>query len=491
MNTRPNRYFNDPNMAAAFSNLAGIFAPPSAQDFYAQSKTEGQDFQNKAIADAWSQMTAQGVTPQDQDRYGIAATLFGQGFNPSQSNRSVDIASADRRYGVDVGANTALATNRLDNETRLRGNVLGLAGDPSGSQAIDADMLAAITGVSGLPSLPGAQPVAPTDAQVLGQNRQSMLDEIPGLREALAADGIDASNVVTPNGPRMMPTGQAALQGQEPFVNRGAEAAQKIVTYRTPDGRTGTALFDPTTGSLVDQATGAALPEGVVTGNISDTAEGLTGAQNSRFQAQGSAIAGALDTIGQLKTIIQSAPASQGLVGSLRGTAQNVIQTGGELGRFFGGTVAEVADAVNQQALDAGLASEMFDTNIPAVDMLTNVLAWQYAKSFAGDRVSNEQLRVARDAIGGAGLFNNQANSLARLNQLEQMFVREAQRISPTLPPEISGMLAPYTQGGQPQDGQPQAGNGAPQSPPARPRAVNPQTGETVEWDGQTWISVQ
>ncbi len=96
--------------------------------------------------------------------------------------------------------------------------------------------------------------------------------------------------------------------------------------------------------------------------------------------------------------------------------AQNVIQTGGEVGKFFGGQTAEVAKAIESGAADAGLAGE-FDLNIPAIQMMANLLAFQYAKTTTGERLSNEMLKAARAALGLDGLDANQANSLARLNQ--------------------------------------------------------------------------
>ena len=86
----------------------------------------------------------------------------------------------------------------------------------------------------------------------------------------------------------------------------------------------------------------------------------------------------------------------------------------------------------------------MFDPSIPAIDMLMNALAWQYAKGQAGDRVSNEQLRIARDAIGSSGMFNNQANSLTRLDQMRQMFMRDLDRYGPALSPEVQTMARSY-----------------------------------------------
>jgi hypothetical protein len=118
--------------------------------------------------------------------------------------------------------------------------------------------------------------------------------------------------------------------------------------------------------------------------------------------------------------MIASSPASQGAVGWLRGTAQSVLQTGGELGQFFGGNIADVSKAINEGAADAGL-SGAFDPKIPAIEMMSNLLAFQYAKTTTGERLSNEMLRASRKALGLEGLTSNQADATARLNQAIEM----------------------------------------------------------------------
>jgi len=141
-----------------------------------------------------------------------------------------------------------------------------------------------------------------------------------------------------------------------------------------------------------------------------------------------------LDTAKTLRDLVSRSPSSQGIVGSLRGTAQDIIQTGGDLGQFFGGGVAEVNDAVRKGLLDAGVAAENFDPNIPAIQMMSNLLAWQYAKSLSGDRVSNEQLAQAREAVGGTGMFANRANTLTRLDQLIEAWGRQRNNLQPLAP---------------------------------------------------------
>lgn len=494
MPTRQNRYFNDPNMAAAFSNLAGLFAPPSAQDFYAMSRTEGQDFQNQATRQAWEAMSAEGVTPQTQDRFGIAATLFGQGFNPTQSHRAVDIASADRRYGVDVGARTALATNAADNERRLRETAFGARTNPSGVQGISDADIAATLGID-VPGFGAMQPVAPTDEQVLGANRQRLLDEIPGLAEALAADGISASNVVTPDGVRMMPTGRAAVQGMEPHINAGQPPAPQRVSYRTPDGRSGTAVFNPADQSLRDIATGETLPEGTLTGNIQDTAEGLGGTstminrETERFTSAGQA----LDVIADLRDRLRANPGAVGVAGGLQRLAQNLVATVDEFSQAFGGrtpTFNELVDNGAAQVFDDSgrdLTRVYFNPALPEIQFMKNQVIWAFVSAQQGSgRVSNQQLEEARAYLGADQWLSNNRAFDAALNIME----RDLQRVQ--MRAEATGMV-PRTMIDAYRAGRSVGPTGAPQEmgAPARPRAVNEQTGQVVEWDGQAWVPVQ
>jgi hypothetical protein len=219
-----------------------------------------------------------------------------------------------------------------------------------------------------------------------------------------------------------------------------------------------------------------------------DTAEGvgIGVSTRNRVDQQVISISSTLGTLRALREQIASAPASQGLVGQIRGTVQDVLQTGGELSNFFGGSLIEVKSALDKGLIDAGLYAEMFDESIPAIEMLSNLLAFQYAKIFS-DRLSNEQVRLASQAIGGSGIFANSANSMARLNQLEKMLTDQAERLSAAgASPGITGMLgsggqtrAPTAQSeadGEARMMQEQMRNGvqfAPAAPPAREPSID------------------
>lgn len=499
MATRTNplagRYFNDPALVSAFSNLASAFAPPGPTDYLTAEKVFGQRFQNQSIQDAWAAMTDPNVTLADQDRYGIAATLFGQGYTPTQSNRAVDVASSDRRYATDVGAQNALDLAEVNNDAEMRRQVVDaiMSGATSPitydevTPGIDPALATALGATAGVP-VPAMQPQsgAALGAPQAPLSETEMMASIirdlpPEVQRQLAMSDVNVESVVGPSGAPQIVARSDAI-GQEPFVNRGAEAAPKPII-----------LVDPSTGQQIagfavngqyvlgdgqTPAPGNLVPQALPQAQGSADELGLGAPNRNRIDAQGLAAVSALDTIGQLETLITQNPGSQGLVGALRGTAQDIIQSGGELGRAFGGTMAEVSAAVERGAIDAGVAQTLFDPNIPAIEMLTNVLAWQYAKSFAGDRVSNEQLRIAREAIGASGMFNNQANSLARLGQLRDMFQRDLSRNTDVYSPEVRALAAPYM-------------NATPGAAAQRPRAVNPDTGETLEFDGQQWVPVQ
>jgi hypothetical protein len=477
MNPMAGRYFNDPNFASGLSNLAAAFAPPSADEALGWAELQGRNVQN----DALTQLIGSANGNVD-----ILGGVAAGGWTPNQGFENFRGQLANERYNIDTDAATTLATNAADNEAANRRFAFGTYADPAGRQSVEDTVMEGFFPGMDMPGYGAAGPVAPTDAQVQGADRLRLQEDGLLTDDMLVAEVMGSTpveQIVTPEGPRIAYRTDAV--GQEPFINKGAEASAKLVTYRTPDGRSGTAIFDPATQSLTDEATGARLPEGTITGQVQDTAEGLGRTVSNRVDASALASVGALATIDQLEQLITANPGSQGLVGILRGTAQDVMQTGNELGRFFGGTVAEVSEAANAGMIDAGLASQMFDPSIPAIQMLMNVLAWQYAKSFAGDRVSNEQLQIATRAIGASGAFQNQANSLTRLGQLRDMFQRDLVRNADILSPEVRAQAAPFLGAAQGTDPG-QGGAGTP-----RPRAVNPDTQEVLEWDGQQWVPAQ
>lgn len=453
MNIRSNK-FNDPALGQAFANIASIFAPPSAQDLVGYSTAKAK----KEEAERLSWLFANPNDPLADRK----ATMAGV-YNPTQSYYAQDQNTATARRGQDVTASTSITNNQADNaraleQTRTQGQ-FGLAEQfitPRAEGTVDPGIPGGLADFFGLPAMDpvnGAKkPLSETEwmagEQARLQESGQLTDQM--LVESFAGDQTPVK-VLGPDGktPVFSTPGAAALSGAAAFIDAGSQPKPENATAVLPDGSQVPAVQDPTTGRWEHAQTGAPLPADIrvvkmaaPTGSNADVGIGKT--NQSRVDGQAIGAIGALDTLNQLEPLIMNSPASQGLVGSLRGTAQDVMQTGTEIGRFFGGTVAEVTEAVNGGLIDSALATEMYDPSIPAIDLLSNALAWQYGKSFAGDRLSNEQLKMAREAVGASGTWNNQAKSLARLKELRGMFNRDLTRMAPVLSPDVNKLAAPF-----------------------------------------------
>lgn len=428
----PNRYFNNPGIAQAAANLSSLFSPVGAEGGAEAAAFATADARRAEMNNLGRLFDYAQDPSLDQTRFDRMGQAVGR-WNPSQGYYAVDQSNLTSRANNAADNQRALQTNVLDNQRQAVTSLFDTVGQGEIRPAVPEELMG-VLGLPGIDQVMGA-PKPLTESEVNGARIQSLP---PELQDAIAFGSTPVENIVTPEGPRVQ-TRLGAI-GQEPVINKGAEASAKLLNYQTPDGRSGSALFDPGSQTLVDATTRQPLPQGTrtYTGQLSggqdETGLGLTGATQSRIQQQLLSTDQTLDTAMTLRDLVSSSPSSQGLVGSLRGTAQDIVQTGGDLGQFFGGAIEEANQAVRNGMLDAGVAAQNFDPNIPAIQMMTNLLAWQYAKSLSGDRVSNEQLAQARAAIGGEGIFANRANTLTRLDQLIQSMERQRANLQPMAP---------------------------------------------------------
>jgi len=339
-------------------------------------------------------------------------------------------------YRVDQDNATSRANNAADNARAIQQTEISSLTDlfnPVSEDAMRPEIPADVAGRLGVNrSLPAVQgnrsPLSETEWSAAQRERlrqdgqlgdSDLLDLILGEKTPVHAVGEDGR-------PTFMSPGAAVRTGAEPFVNRGAEPKPDVVNYRSPDGRAGTAVYDAELG-LVDTQTRQPLPQGTQTfkaqaqGAVDDV---LGQSTQNRIDKQLIDAAVAKDVAVQLRDMIATAPASQGVIGWMRGTAQNVIATGGELGRYFGGNVDAIQKRIANGLEEQDLAGA-FDTNIPAIELMANMLAFQYAKLQGADRLSNEMIRSARTALGLEGMTSNQKSSLARLDQAIEMIERQ------------------------------------------------------------------
>lgn len=508
MGTRINRYYNNPEIGAAISNLASIFEPPAPTDVLAYAQAAKVRREEQGLADLYGMAADPNADLGALDRLGAVTGQWNptQGFgardmSDATERYGIGVASGDRRYGVDVGAATARQNNAADNaraleEARIRANtdVVGGMLAPLGQGEIRAPINDDFMAAYGFPEMavPGARgaPKPLSESEVEGKLLLDAVTEGLYTPEDVAAarrSDINVEEVLDPQGNPTIVT-RADAVGRQPFVAEGSRPRAANGSALLADGREVPAVQGEDGRWRFAQNPDQVIPaDARVYSMASPTGSreelGLTTGTQGEFQKRAFSLTGALSTIDHLANLVSTSPASQGLVGAIRGTAQDILQTGDELSRAFGGTMAEVQEAVAKGLVDANIASQMYDPNIPAIDMLMNVLAWQYAKSMSGDRVSNDMLRDARTTIGDGSTWGNQADSLTRLGQLRAMLKEEGSRLIPLLEagsPLQSDLSARL--------GTASAAPGQFSNTGARPRAVNPQTGEAVEWDGQAWI---
>ncbi|MEM1397541.1 MAG: hypothetical protein AAGH38_08860 [Pseudomonadota bacterium] len=344
MTTRINplrgRHFNDPSIAASISPLVQAFTPPSASEQHSLVRANNERAEGQRKAQLWA------AAGDDFDKRSIVADLY----NPTQSFYAVDSADATARRGQDIAAETSRHNNAADSAAAYDRATLeaiaGLGGTVlEHGEAISGipDDVAEALGISSFPSQTGADLDAPapllSEDEVEAQLLQVAIDEGLFSPEEVVAErrsNVPVETIVTPDGPRFVSRGDAV--GQEPYINRGAQAAPELETYRTPEGLTGTAEYDVDQRVWVDTQTREVLPEGTVTGKINDTSEGF-GATTSNV-TRGNAIVAeaqyALERVSAFRDLLEQNPGIMGIPGMIRGLAQDVVAAADEAGAAFG-----------------------------------------------------------------------------------------------------------------------------------------------------------
>ncbi|WP_137389141.1 hypothetical protein [Rhodoligotrophos defluvii] len=176
-----------------------------------------------------------------------------------------------------------------------------------------------------------------------------------------------------------------------------------------------------------------------------------------------------------------------GITGRLKGMAQDVGQLADNLAAGMGYNGAqEAVGAMARQASAQGVSPQTirnlftFDPNLPKIQTAYQMLVFSGAEALAGQEgrsVTDRDIQRFQAALGNPGdIFANPASLGAKLDAAM----------------DILGLNQRVT---DQYLGRGPAGAGAPPppaaAPAARPRAVNPQTGEVLEFDGTQWVPAQ
>lgn len=421
-----NRMYNDPSLAQAFGNLASAFAPPSGSDLSGYAAAAAKKAETARLAELFSYARDPNFDQSNFDRMGQAS---GQ-WTPSTGYYGVDTTATTARRGQDVSAATDITKQRMQDAAAMaRQQALPITAAENATVFLPQGTEEA----TGLPStLFGQTALSPGEtafradgtslqgaAKPLSETEfvaQIMADMTPEQQRARAMGSTPVETIVGADGTPQIAWRNDAV-GQQPAPARTTGSVE-LKNYKTPGGATGSARFDPDINVWVDTQSGETLPAGTTTFNSSlqggQDETGLGRTTTNRVEQSLIDLANARGTAVSLLEQIKANPSSQGIVGMVRGTAQDVMQTGGELGQFFDKGLADVSKSINEGFADIGIAAE-FDPSLPSIELLSNLLAFQYAKTTVGERLSNETFYQARRALGLDKMFGNQADSTARL----------------------------------------------------------------------------
>jgi hypothetical protein len=157
------------------------------------------------------------------------------------------------------------------------------------------------------------------------------------------------------------------------------------------------------------------------TGEGPKNALGLTNSVQTTVQKQILALDSLDNTVAAIENIATNAPENFGTAGVLKSTAQDLMAQGDALGQLL----ADQADQVQFDIAERGdtVSPSYFDPSLPALDLLTNTLAYQYATGIAGnDRISDSDFTVAKQAVGDPSSWLGSAEKTrAKMAAIKQM----------------------------------------------------------------------
>lgn len=443
MPVRKNGYYNDPALGTAFDNLANAFATPSGADVAGFATAN-------ATREKAARLSALFANPNDPDfdRKNIAVgnltgtnSIAAQAQNDATARRNADVSAATTQAVADT--NNAGALARLyaapvilgDGQTaNLPAQTVAATGLPAMFRGnVTANQGQTVTTPTGEVIAGAPKPLSDTEVrgailQGLPQNEQRAVALAPAGVSAVQDKTGEPTNVFT-----------ADSVGRVPYT---ADTRQpQIANYKTPDNKSGTASLDKDTGKWVDTQTKAVLPEGTQTYTASlqgdKSATGLGASTANNIDGQLVDLTLAQDTSKQLRSLITKNPGSQGLVGALRGTVQDAMATGGEVGKLLNVNIDKMKSDIAAGRIDPDIAKkfENFDGSIPAIKLMEMMLTAQVAKVLdPNGRVSNDRYKQVEASFGAGGILSNGPRTLASLDQFDKLAEGRRAILAPVRP---------------------------------------------------------
>lgn len=442
-----NGYYNNPAIGQAFSNLSQIFAPPSGAELagYATAAAKKQEAQR--LADLFSY--AQTPDNFNKDVFDRMAVATGQG------------TISNGYYGVDTAAETSRSNNAADNlralQTQSMSDEAAMARELIKPVMVNegqtAYLPAATAGATGLAPVlsgqvnaaPGEQITMPDGRIISGAPKPLTETEVIGaiLQNQPAADQRSAALASVPVESVIM-DGQTVIQPRDrayglPPAPSGNTAAlkdgtavingQQIPVTRAPNDtvwRTADGTPIPANAQVFDMAKPTGTNEQL----------GLPTVANRSAANNAEAIYNALDAdIDNLMGSVRGNPGIAGVVGNVRGMAQNIGSSLSEVIAATGRDISPGAIVALEDVQNA--ANRISGGRDPAIaqfqiDMAN--LAYRVAQmNNPTGEVSRQAYERALDSLSGGGMLANNASVGEALTALKAQVQRNREHYLGTL----------------------------------------------------------
>ena len=385
---RSSKFYNNPQIGAAFDNIASMFAPPSAQETYAYAKARAEREDAARKQQVYDYANDPNYDSSVADRKAAAAGVY----LPTQSwyavdqgnattRRGQDLESGDRRYATDQGVISKMYTddrayasstenNARDNATKIKDREMQEAGAlqrfyaspvvaKQGERVFLPGQTAAATGLAGqldgpemsltesqqlaqiianMPTERQTQIVdnkfAPTETQVQGRALQQRFDnnDITPQMQVEKYQGQETPvEVIGPDGkPVYMSPGAAVALGAQPYKAPTAASKPELQNWIGPNGSGGgTAVYDAVSGQWQDTTTRQPLPAGsrTYTGQLQGGADATGLGPTTSNATEATRLESSLDQAQTLVGGIRSILSQNKNVAGVPGRLKGVVQS--------------------------------------------------------------------------------------------------------------------------------------------------------------------
>lgn len=414
------RYYNNPQIGAAFESISSMFAPPSGADAAGYATATARREEAKRLADffAMSQDPNTDWAARDRTAFGIFGDA-GKTFENADRTRAMEL---EKQAGINQTSttNTMLAPVAAGATRFVPPNVASQYGVP-GTQT---GVLSAAPGerlwtADGRTLEGNAKPLTLEEAKAQAFQTMPLED-----RQSSSYDGGKLQTIQTDRGPMLVPSLDAI--DAIPADTAGGEKVGVVKNYYDEaTGRSGRAVQIGST--MIDEATRQPLPPGAqVFGSTAQGTKDQIGVTNSNQTAAGKiegAVTGIRYKTDRIRELVTRNPGSgvSGAPGRIFGFTQNATQVLKEMATSFGED-SPVSFDQWRQAIDTAIPQDQSSYDPVYAQVRSAVTDLAYAVAQANNpqgEVGVMALNRAMESLG-QGFMANDADLMAVVDQLEQ-----------------------------------------------------------------------